>query len=109
MTHRRSLPMPTPSPATGSAMAPERAAARASTARAGFGALVLLGCGVIASPAGAAEKGEARIFQCFLPDGRKITSDKPIVECTSNGKSLRQLNSDGSERGVVEAPLTADE
>ena len=57
----------------------------------------------------AAEPGGARIFQCVLPDGRKLTSDKPIAECMNVGKPQRELNKDGSERGVVEAPLTEDE
>jgi hypothetical protein len=57
----------------------------------------------------AADAGPQRIFQCTLPDGRKVTSDKPIAECMNAGKPQRELNKDGSERGVVEAPLTADE
>jgi hypothetical protein len=57
----------------------------------------------------AAEKVPTRIYQCTLADGRKVTSDKPIVECTSAGKSQRQLNQDGSQKGVFEAPLTEDE
>ena len=57
----------------------------------------------------AAEQGAPRIFQCVLPDGRKVTSDKPIVECMNAGKSQRELNMDGSEKQIVEAPLTEEE
>jgi hypothetical protein len=53
--------------------------------------------------------GTPRIFQCVLPDGKRVTSDKPIAECMNVGKAQRELNKDGSEKGVVEAPLTEDE
>ena len=65
--------------------------------------------GIAAQGAGAAESGGPRIFQCVLPDGRKLTSDKPIAECMNVGKAQRELNKDGSEKGVVEAPPTEDE
>lgn len=57
----------------------------------------------------AAEPTSPRIFQCVLPDGRKVTSDKPIAECMTVGKAQRELNKDGSEKAIVEAPLTEDE
>ena len=57
----------------------------------------------------AAETQAGRIFQCTLPDGRRLTSDKPIAECMSSGKSQRELNKDGSQKGVLEAPPTEDE
>lgn len=67
-------------------------------------------CGLSALQASrAAEPTTPRIFQCVLPDGRKVTSDKPIAECMNVGKSQRELNKDGSEKAVVEAPLTEDE
>ena len=59
--------------------------------------------------AGAADAGSPRIFQCVLPDGRKLTSDKPIAECMNVGKPQRELNKDGSEKAIVEAPPTEDE
>jgi hypothetical protein len=62
-----------------------------------------------ASPVLAADAPTPRIYQCTLPDGRRVTSDKPIVECMSAGKSQRELNKDGSVKGVVEAPLTEEE
>src|SRR6188474_2916321 len=57
----------------------------------------------------AAESSSPRIFQCVLPDGRKVTSDKPIAECMNAGKPQRELNKDGSEKAIVEAPPTEDE
>jgi len=57
----------------------------------------------------AAESSSPRIFQCVLPDGRKVTSDKPIAECMNVGKPQRELNKDGSEKAIVEAPPTEDE
>jgi hypothetical protein len=57
----------------------------------------------------ASEVATPRIFQCTLPDGRKVTSDKPIVECMNAGKPQRELNKDGSEKGVFEAPPTEEE
>jgi hypothetical protein len=57
----------------------------------------------------AAEPTSPRIFQCVLADGRKVTSDKPIAECMNAGKPQRELNKDGSEKAIVEAPLTEDE
>lgn len=50
-----------------------------------------------------------RIFQCVLPDGRKVTSDKPIAECSTQGRNQRELNKDGSEKAIVEPPPTEDE
>ncbi len=65
---------------------------------------------VAAQGAGAAEPGgPPRIFQCVLADGKKLTSDKPIAECMNVGKPQRELNKDGSEKGIVEAPPTEDE
>lgn len=47
------------------------------------------------------------IYSCVTPDGRKVTSDRPIPECSS--REQRQLNSDGSLRRVIPPVLTADE
>ena len=60
-------------------------------------------------PALAADPAGPRIFQCVLADGRKVTSDKPIAECMTAGKPQRELNKDGSEKAIVEAPPTEDE
>ncbi len=77
---------------------------------AGVLAAALVSGWVQAQPArGAEPAGPPRIFQCVLPDGRKLTSDKPIAECSTVGKAQRELNRDGSEKGLVEPPLTEDE
>ena len=75
------------------------------------GLLILAALGGLLSPqgAGAADAGSPRIFQCVLADGRKLTSDKPIAECMTVGKPQRELNKDGSEKAIVEAPPTEDE
>lgn len=85
-----------------STSSPERATARIL--------LAVLACALPSLEAArAADQPSSRIFQCVLPDGRKVTSDKPIAECMNVGKSQRELNRDGSEKGVVEAPPTEDE
>ena len=67
-------------------------------------------CGLsFLQPSQAAEPANPRIFQCVLADGRKVTSDKPIAECMNVGKPQRELNKDGSEKAIVEAPPTEDE
>ena len=72
--------------------------------------LVVLACALPPlQTARAAEPTSPRIFQCVLPDGRKVTSDKPIAECMNAGKPQRELNKDGSEKAIVEAPPTEDE
>ena len=81
----------------------------ASRAKTGLLILAALGGLLPLQGAGAAEAGSPRIFQCVLPDGRKLTSDKPIAECMNVGKPQRELNKDGSEKAIVEAPPTEDE
>lgn len=53
-----------------------------------------------AGPAGA-------IYTCTTPDGRRVTSDRLIPECSS--REQRLLNSDGSLRQIIPPQLTADE
>ncbi len=48
-----------------------------------------------------------RIYSCIGPDGKKITSDRPIPDCA--GKEQRELNPDGSFKRIVPPPPTADE
>jgi hypothetical protein len=78
-------------------------------ARAGIVVSAVLCCFSFVPTSQAAEQAPPRIYQCVLPDGRKVTSDKPIAECMNAGKSQRELNKDGSEKAIVEAPLTEDE
>jgi len=84
---------------------------RASLPDRAFAVAVAALCGLAPAPAARAADpaGPPRIFQCVLPDGKKLTSDKPIAECMTVGKSQRELNKDGSEKGIVEAPPTEDE
>lgn len=47
------------------------------------------------------------IFTCTDAQGRKLTSDRPIAECT--GREQRVLNRDGSLQRVIPPTLTAEE
>ena len=47
------------------------------------------------------------IYTCTDDRGRKLTSDRPIVECSHKEQLL--LNRDGSVRSVIPATLTAEE
>lgn len=49
----------------------------------------------------------ARIYVCTDASGKRLTSDRPIVECLS--REQRLLNPDGSVRSVLAPPLTAGE
>jgi hypothetical protein len=85
-----------------SSLPPARATARI------LAAVALCGLSILQTSR-AAEPANPRIFQCVLADGRKVTSDKPIAECMTVGKPQRELNKDGSEKAIVEAPPTEDE
>ncbi|WP_457420042.1 hypothetical protein [Roseateles sp. P5_E7] len=52
----------------------------------------------------AAGKG---IYTCTTADGRKLTSDRPIPECTS--REQRVLNADGSQRTTLPPFLSPEE
>jgi hypothetical protein len=47
------------------------------------------------------------IYTCTTPDGRKLTSDRPIPECTS--REQRVLNPDGSQRATLPPFLSPEE
>ena len=64
------------------------------------GALLLAGHAMAADPRSA-------IYTCTDSNGKKLTSDRPIAECTT--REQRVLNADGSVRNVVGPTLTADE
>jgi hypothetical protein len=49
----------------------------------------------------------AGIYTCVDDRGRKITADRPILDCTA--KEQRVLNKDGSFKAVYPPVLTADE
>ena len=66
-------------------------------------AIVLAAAAASAAPA---EVGGG-IYTCIDDKGRRVTSDRPIVEC--NAREQRILNRDGSLREIKPAPLTAEE
>ena len=47
------------------------------------------------------------IYTCTTPDGRRLTSDRPIAECTS--REQRVLNPDGSLRSTLPPFLSPEE
>lgn len=47
------------------------------------------------------------IYTCFDEKGRRLTSDRPIAECSHKEQQI--LNRDGSLRGIHPATLTAEE
>jgi hypothetical protein len=49
----------------------------------------------------------AGIYTCIDPQGRRLTSDRPIPDC--NSREQRVLNRDGSVQRVVPPTLTAEE
>jgi hypothetical protein len=72
--------------------------------------VALLAGAAVAALAGArafAEAPTSGIYTCTTPDGRKLTSDRPIPEC--NSREQRLLNPDGSLRRVVPPTMTAEE
>jgi hypothetical protein len=57
--------------------------------------------------AGADSAPGAGIYSCIDSNGRKLTSDRPIAECTA--KEQLMLNRDGSVKAVLPPTLTAEE
>lgn len=51
--------------------------------------------------------GQPSIYTCITPQGRRITSDRPIAECMGTGQ--RELSSGGSLKRIVPPVLTASE
>lgn len=72
--------------------------------RAAACALLLLTANAWAQPR---DKSGPEIYSCTDANGRNITSDRPIADCAK--RELRVLNSDGSLREVISAPLTKDQ
>lgn len=64
--------------------------------------LLLAGSGL-----GMASASAATIYSCVDANNKRLTSDRPIPECTA--REQRLLNSDGSTKKVVPPTLTADE
>jgi hypothetical protein len=73
--------------------------------------LLAVACVGLAAPVRAADRGGASggnvIFTCTTPDGRHLTSDRLIAECS--GREQRMLNPDGSLLRIVPPMLTAEE
>jgi hypothetical protein len=75
--------------------------------------LPLLACAAALSAPGARAEGGADaaagkgIYTCTTADGRKLTGDRPIPECTS--REQRVLNPDGSQRTTLPPFLSPEE
>ncbi|MBO9686545.1 MAG: hypothetical protein J7598_08030 [Mitsuaria chitosanitabida] len=54
-----------------------------------------------------AQQSSSGIYTCTSPDGRKLTSDRPIPECQQ--REQRLLNSDGSVRKMVPPSMSPEE
>lgn len=69
--------------------------------------LIVVNAGLL--PAGAAPPPptDVRIYTCTTPDGRKLTSDRPIAECAS--REQRILNPDGSYRSTLPPFMSPEE
>lgn len=48
-----------------------------------------------------------KIFSCTAPDGRRLTSDRPIPECLT--REQRMLRKDGSTQGVLPPAMSPEE
>lgn len=78
---------------------------RESNRRTGSPALrLLLSCVLATVPALACANS---LFVCTTPEGRRITSDRMPIECSTT--TVRELNPDGSTRRVIEPPLTPEQ
>ncbi len=55
----------------------------------------------------AAPAPKAAIYTCTTPDGRRLTSDRPISDC--NTVEQRVLNADGSQRSVLPAAMSPEQ
>lgn len=60
-----------------------------------------------AAQAGGRTGSSSGIYSCVDDSGRRLTSDRPIVDCI--GREQRVLNSDGSVRKVLPPTMTAEE
>ncbi len=72
----------------------------------------LAACGLLLGAGGAAwgqagDNGKGAIYTCTTPDGRKLTSDRPIADCSM--REQRVLNPDGSLRSILPPFLSPEE
>jgi hypothetical protein len=70
-------------------------------------AIAVIAFGVAALNEAAAQSVPGHIYSCIDPSGKRLTSDRPIPECTA--REQRVLNADGSVKKVVPPTLTAEE
>lgn len=70
-----------------------------------FAGLLLLSSGTASFAA--PDSGAGTIYTCVDARGRKLTSDRPILECLD--REQRVLNKDGSQRQTLPPSMTADE
>jgi hypothetical protein len=70
-------------------------------------ACVLAVAAAMPEPAAAQAVKSGAIYSCIDANGKRLTSDRPIPECTSRDQRL--LNSDGSVKQVLPPAMTADE
>lgn len=78
-----------------------------SAVRAMGGAAICAALLTASHAAWAQKDARSSIYTCTDANGKKLTSDRPIAECTT--REQRVLNADGSVRHVVGPTLTADE
>lgn len=67
----------------------------------------VLGVAAWATPVLAQQQPKGGIYTCVDARGRKLTSDRPIIECLD--REQRVMNRDGSTRTVLPPSLTAEE
>ena len=84
-----------------------RSTAETAARLSGLAVVVLAGWLQGAHAQSAADARGAAIFTCTTPDGRKLTSDRPIVECAM--REQRVLNADGSLRSILPPFLSPEE
>lgn len=86
----------------------DRTRARGAGMGAGVWVLGLVTNLVVVAPARAQTAAPAgQIYSCIDASGKRLTSDRPIVECSA--REQRVLNRDGSVSRVVRPPMTDDE
>lgn len=70
---------------------------------------LLLVAGLLVACAASAQEGAPGrgIYSCTTADGRRLTSDRPIPECTA--REQRVLNVDGSQRSTLPPYLSPEE
>ncbi len=88
----------------------DQPASWASVAKAsGWVTLAVISCtvGLVQAQGNPQPVGQPSIYTCIDPQGRRITSDRPIAECMGTGQ--RELSSSGNLKRIVPPVLTATE